>query len=77
MTRKKGIQLVAELLGVLHRHGVNVDTPYVFENFFQDHGTSEVISLILAGDGDKDGDYEEYCKKPIEERIARYLGKTQ
>lgn len=72
MKEEKAVQVVAELLDVLHRHGVEVDTPYVFENFFQDWGTSEVIRRILAGDGEADGDYDEYYAKPIAERIARY-----
>lgn len=74
MTKAKAIQIVAELMDVLNRHGVKVDTPYVFENFFQDHGREEIISLVLVGDGREngDGDYEEYHKKPLAERIARY-----
>lgn len=72
MKKDKEIQIVAELLDVLNRHGVDVDTPYVFENFFQDYGTSNVISRILAGDGKKDGDYDDYVEKPITERIARF-----
>jgi hypothetical protein len=71
MEKAKAIQIVAELLDVLHRNGVEVDTPYVFENFFY-AGTSEVIRLILSGDGEADGDYDEYRAKPIAERIARY-----
>ena len=72
MKKDKAAQIAAELMDVLHRHGLNVDNPYVFENLFNDHITSEVISLVLVGDGEKDGDYEEYGKKPIAERIARY-----
>lgn len=59
-------------MDVLHRHGVDVDTPYVFENYIQDHLGDRVLRQVLVGDGDKDGDYEEYGKKPIVERIARY-----
>lgn len=72
MTKAQELQIAAELLDVLHRHGVHVDTPYVFENYVQDHLGDRVLSRVLVGDGDKDGDYNEYGKKPIAERIARY-----
>jgi hypothetical protein len=73
MNKDKAVQVVAELMDVLHRHGVYVDTPYAFENFFQDWRASALISQILTGDGTlRDGDPEEYVKKPIAERIARY-----
>ena len=75
---EKTVQIVAELMDVLHRHGVDVNTPYVFENFFQDNGTSEVIGLILTDNQCqrcemvKCSACDEYGKKPVEQRIARY-----
>lgn len=74
MKKDQAIQIAAELMDVLNRHGVDVDTPYVFENLFQDHISNGVISRVLVGDGleGSDGDYDEYGKKPIAERIARY-----
>ncbi len=68
MNRNKAVKIVAELMDVLHRNGVDVDTPYVFHNFFEDDGTSDVIRLVLTGDGDD----EEYGERPIKDRIARY-----
>jgi len=73
MNKDKAVQVMAELLDVLHRHGVYVDTPYVFDNFFHDWGKSRVISQILTGDGTlQDGPPDEYVMRPIAERIARY-----
>jgi hypothetical protein len=77
ISETEAIQIVAEMLEVMRQHGVDVDTPYVFENFMQDHGESEILALILCGDGkeDGDGDYDEYNQKPVKDRIARYLPK--
>ena len=68
---EKALKTVAELLEVLRRNGYEANSSYVFENFFADYGTSEVISHVLCGDGEE-VDYEEYYAIPIEDRLAKF-----
>jgi hypothetical protein len=66
---EKALKTVAELLEVLRRNGYNADTDYAFENFFLDHGTSEIIGTILYG---TNCDEDNYSQIPIAERLAKY-----
>jgi len=84
MKRKDTTQVVAELLDVLNRHGLNVDSPYVLENFLHDFDVDEALATILTDNQcrfctkENCKGCDEYGKKPIAERIARYskLGKA-
>jgi hypothetical protein len=67
----KAVKIMAEILDVLHRNGVDADTPYCLDNFLIDNNGLELMAVVLVGDGIKD-EPNEYQKKPIAERIARY-----
>lgn len=63
------LKTTAELLEVLRRNGYEADSPYAFENFLQDHGTSEVIARILCGEHCDD---DNYTDRPIADRLADF-----
>ena len=67
----KTVKTVAEILDVLHRNGFDADSSYSIENFLQDYPVGEATRLVLIGDG-KEIDYDDYGKKPLAERLARY-----